>query len=73
MDSDNRKTTYTYDSYKRVTGQRAYSWDSGTSQWVEKTCELKEFYYDANIFDANYSQNIVSFRQACMTSRARSW
>jgi RHS repeat-associated protein len=65
VDADNRKTTWEYDPYGRVTAVKAWLWQqvynefSGLYQWTwnEQLCQRKEFFYDSNPFDASYSEN----------------
>jgi YD repeat-containing protein len=51
-DARNQKTTYTYDSYQRLTQIKRYN-ASGS----EDVCQRSYFYFDTNPFDANFSQN----------------
>ncbi|MBX9602566.1 MAG: RHS repeat protein, partial [Bryobacteraceae bacterium] len=63
VDADNRKTTWEYDTYGRVTVTKAWLWQQYVDEfsgqpvwgWVEQPCQRKEFFYDTNPFDAAYS------------------
>ena len=53
MDASNQRTEYTYDPYGRLAEVRHYSnWDGR-----EFSDQRWNYYYDANPFYANYTQN----------------
>jgi hypothetical protein len=51
VDAKNQKTTYTYDSYKRVTEIKRYIWEQPFGfplAYYERPDQATKFYYDSN-------------------------